>query len=135
MNVARGSFQVTSTPHPPYDAGIGATLGRVTLQKAFEGDLVGSSTVEMIAARSTVKGSAGYVAIERVSGTLHKDGAPFTGTFVVQHSGTMFRGAQSLSVTIVPDTGTGQLVGINGRFTIEIVLSKHFYTLSWELGA
>jgi len=77
-----------------------------------------------------VNGSAGYVAIERVTGTL--DGKH--GTFVLQHSGTMNRGASTLSVTVVPDSGTGELAGLSGRMNIQIVEGKHFYELDFELG-
>ncbi len=123
--LAKGTFDVTSTPHPPYDTLDGTTLGRVQLQKQFQGDLVATSTVEMIAARTDTPGSAGYVAIERVTGTL----AGRQGSFVLQHSGTMNRGTPSLAVTVVPDSGTGELRGISGRMAIEVIDKQHYYSL------
>jgi hypothetical protein len=128
---ASGTFDVQATPHPPYDAAPGATLGRLTLAKQFRGDLEATSTVEMLSAMSEVKGSAGYVAIERIGGALHGR----TGTFVVQHSGAMTRGAPSLSISVVPDSGTGELTGISGTMGIDIVDGKHFYRFDYAIGA
>ncbi|MEO6599630.1 MAG: DUF3224 domain-containing protein [Polyangiaceae bacterium] len=131
MPSAVGTFAVTMSPEPPYDVNEGASIGRVSIKKQFSGDLEATSTVEMIGARSEVKGSAGYVAIERVSGVLHG----ITGTFVLQHSGTMTRGKGELSVTVVPDSGTGELKGLSGRMTIEIIDGKHLYGLEYALDA
>src|SRR5262245_46750495 len=103
--IARGDFEVAAKPQPPYDERAGATLGRITFEKKFTGDLEGTSTVEMLSAMTEVKGSAGYVAIERVIGKLHGR----EGSFVLQHSGTMTRGRPELSVTIVPDSGSSEL--------------------------
>lgn len=116
-------------PEPPYDVNEGASIGRVSIEKRFTGDLDGSSHVEMIGARSEVKGSAGYVAIERVTALLHGR----KGTFVLQHSGTMTRGKGELSVSVVPDSGTGELVGLTGRMTIEIADGKHSYVFDYGL--
>jgi hypothetical protein len=129
MHRASGTFEVTMSPEPPYDVNEGASIGRVSIEKRFSGDLEASSKVQMIGARSEVKGSAGYVAIERVDGSLNGR----TGTFVLQHSGTMTRGKGDLSVTVVPDSGTGELKSITGRMTIEIVEGKHLYTFEYEL--
>ena len=85
----------------------------------------------MLTAMTPTKGSAGYVAIERVTGTLHGR----AGSFVFQHSGTMDRGAQQLSITVVPDSGTGELAGIGGRFTLQIVDGKHLYDFAYTLPA
>jgi len=126
---AAGTFFVTMNPHPPYDSGEGVTLGRISITKRFEGDLSGSSAVEMISATTPVKGSAGYVAIERVFGTL--DGR--VGSFILQHSGTMNRGQPSLSVTVVPDSGTAGLKGLAGAMTIDITEGKHLYTFDYTL--
>ncbi len=101
----------------------------MSLDKVFSGDLQGTSEGEMLTAGSPAKGSAGYVAIERVSGTL--DGR--TGTFVLQHSGTMNRGALELSVRVVPDSGTDGLAGIAGTLDIQIVDGKHLYTFDYAL--
>jgi hypothetical protein len=127
---ATGTFDVTMNPQPPYDTADGVQLGRVSITKVFRGSLDATSTVEMLSAMSSVKGSAGYVAIERVTGTL--DGRP--GSFVLQHSGTMTRGVPSLSVTVVPDSGTGGLAGLAGTLAIDIVEREHRYTFEYTLG-
>jgi hypothetical protein len=126
---ATGTFAVTIDSQSPYDPFDGASLGRVSLNKQFSGDLEGTSRVEMLSAISTVKGSAGYVAIERVTGTLHGK----RGTFILQHTGTMTRGTQDLSVTVVPDTGTGELTGIAGRLAIDIIEKIHHYAFEYTL--
>jgi hypothetical protein len=126
---AKGTFEITMTPHPPYDTAKGATIARASIDKKLEGELTATSKVEMISAMSEVKGSAGYVAIERINGTLNGR----TGTFVVQHMGTMSRGTQSLTIHVVPDTGTGELEGLTGKMAIDIVEGKHFYTLDYDL--
>jgi hypothetical protein len=128
---AKGTFDVTMNPQPPYDTAAGATLARTSIAKRFHGDLEATSAVEMLSAMTGVKGSAGYVAIERVTGSLHGR----SGSFVLQHSGTMTRGKGELSVTVVPDSGTAALAGIAGRMTIEITEGKHFYTFDYTLAA
>jgi len=127
---ATGTFDVKISAQPPYDTAEGATLGRVTLNKKFHGDIVGTSTGEMLSAMSAVKGSAGYVAIERVTGSLGGK----AGSFVLQHSGWMTRGEMSLAVTVVPDSATGELVGLSGKLTIDIVEGKHLYSFDYTLG-
>jgi hypothetical protein len=126
---AHGSFTVESTPQPPYDSAPGASIGRVSLSKRFEGELEATSTVEMIGARSEVQGSAGYVAIERVNGKL----SGRAGSFVLQHSGTMTRGKLELRVSVIPDTGTGELKNLAGTMTIDIRDGKHFYDFEYTL--
>ena len=127
--LAVGTFEVTMNPEPPYDQDEGASIGRVSIEKRFSGDLQASSTVEMIGARSLqVKGSAGYVAIERVIGSLHGK----TGSFVLQHSGTMTRGKGELWVSVVPDSATAELVGLSGRMTIEIHDGNHSYGFNYR---
>ncbi len=101
----------------------------MSINKIFSGDLEGASHGEMLSVMTAVKGSAGYVALERVTGTLHGR----TGSFVLQHSGTMTRGAAELSVTVVPDSGEGQLAGIAGRLTIIIADGKHSYEFDYTL--
>ena len=128
---AVGTFEVTMNPQPPYDTAEGATLGRVSISKQFRGDLEASSTVEMLSAITEVKGSAGYVAIERVTGTLHGR----TGSFVLQHTGTMTRGLAELTVSVVPDSGTGELKSISGKMTIDMVEGKHLYNFDYALDA
>lgn len=103
--------------------------GRMLLDKQFHGDLEATGKGQMLTALTDVEGSAGYVAIERVSGTL----AGRSGTFVLQHSGVMTRGVQQLTITVVPDSGTGQFVGLAGRMEIDIVDGKHSYTLQYTL--
>ena len=129
--IVKGSFEVTMTADPPYDAVDGVTLGHVRVDKIFTGPLEGTGQVHMVAARTPIDGSAGYVAIERVVGVLQGR----RGTFVLQHSGVMTRGARSLSVTVVPDSGTGELQGLAGRMDIQIVEGKHHYEFDFELGA
>jgi hypothetical protein len=100
------------------------------IDKRFGGDLKGTSRGQMLAFRSSVEGSAGYVALEHVEGTL----AGRVGSFVLQHSGTMERGAQQLSVTVVPDSGTGELSGLAGRMSIAVAEGKHSYEFDYTLG-
>jgi hypothetical protein len=123
-----GTFEVTMSAEPPYDVVDEVTLGRVSFDKQFSGPLEATATVQMIGVRTPVDGSAGYVAVERVSGTL--DGKH--GTFVLQHTGTMNKGTNSLAVTVVPDSGTGDLKGLAGRMEIQIVGGKHFYEFEFE---
>jgi hypothetical protein len=124
-----GTFEVKLTPMPAEDKSEGATLGRMTIDKQYHGDLEAKSKGEMLTAGTSVKGSAGYVAIEKVTGTLKGR----SGTFAVQHSGTMTRGAPQLTVTVVPDSGTGQLTGLVGKMTIKIAEGKHSYEFEYAL--
>jgi hypothetical protein len=124
---ASGTFEVQATHHPPYDTAPGATLGRSTLAKQFRGDLEATSVVEMTGAMTDTKGSAGYVAIERVTGSLHGR----HGTFVLQHSGTMDRGALALSVSVVPDSATGDLAGLRGTMSIQIIDGRHLFDFEY----
>jgi hypothetical protein len=101
----------------------------MVIDKQFHGDLEGTSKGQMISAMGSVKGSAGYVAMERVTGKLKGR----TGSFVLQHNGTMTRGAPQLSVTVVPDSGTDQLTGIAGMLTIKIEGGKHSYEFEYTL--
>ena len=127
--VAEGSFSVELAPARDPVTVDGVSLGRMSLNKAFEGDLVGTGAGEMLTAVTPIKGSAGYVAIERVTGTLHGR----AGSFVLQHTGTMDNGAQQLSITIVPDSGTGALAGIRGVFRLRIEAGRHDYELEYSL--
>jgi hypothetical protein len=126
---ATGTFEVKMKPQTDENAG-DPTIGRMSLDKQFQGDLEATSKGQMLAVQGDVKGSAGYVAIERVIGTL----AGRTGTFALQHSGTMNRGVPEQSVTVVPDSGTGELVGLSGRMTIKIADGKHSYEFEYKLG-
>ena len=122
---ATGPFDVKMAPASAAEAAV----GRFTLDKKYHGDLEGSGTGEMLTAMTAVKGSAGYVAIEKVTGTL----AGRTGTFHLQHSGTMNRGAPSLSINVVPDSGTGQLEGLTGTLSIHIDGKAHSYVFDYSL--
>ena len=115
---ASGPFEVTLKPQPLHGEE-DATCGRMSIDKQFHGDLEGNSNGEMLTAATEVKGSAGYVAIERVTGTLHGR----SGAFTLQHSATMTRGVPQLSITVVPDSGSGQLVGLTGTMAINIICS------------
>lgn len=126
---AKGSFTVQLQPTGEPDVDDRISLARMLLDKRFDGDLVGTGRGQMLTAMTPVEGSAGYVAMERVTGTLHGR----AGGFVFQHAGTMARGAQSLSITVVPDSGTGALTGISGTFKLQIRDGKHFYEFSYEL--
>lgn len=130
MTRATGTFDVKLNPLPAYDSTPGTTLARLSLDKQFHGDLDATSKGEMLSAGTTIKNSAGYVAIERVSGTLNGQ----QGSFVLQHNGTMNRGAPQLSVTVVPDSGTDQLVGLSGNLAIIIAPDgKHSYQFDYTL--
>lgn len=126
---ATGTFEVKVNPEPPEDKAEGSTLGRMSFDKQFHGDIEGTSKGQMLTAGTDVKGSAGYVAIERVSGTLNGR----KGSFVLQHSGTMSKGALQMSINVVPDSGTGELVGLAGKMTIIIAEGKHSYDFEYSL--
>ena len=128
MTRASGTFEVKVSPQAMDDKG-DPLLGRMSLDKKFHGDLEAISKGEMLSAGTNVKGSAGYVAIERVSGTLHGRG----GSFTLQHSGTMTRGAPQLTITVVPDSGTDQLKGLAGKMMIIITDGKHSYDFDYTL--
>ena len=125
---ASGTFDVKITPQS--DEGISdPTVGRMSIDKVFHGDLDGTSLGQMLTAMTDVKDSAGYVAIERVKGVLKGR----RGTFALQHTGIMDRGVSGLVITVVPDSGTGQLAGVTGTMTIDIRDGKHFYTFDYTL--
>jgi hypothetical protein len=115
------------TPQSPDRQPEDAALGRLWLDKQFRGDLEGTSRGQMLTAMTPVKGSAGYVAVERVTGALHGR----RGTFMLQHTGIMTRGAPDLAITVVPDSGTEELAGLSGRMTIVIAEGRHAYELAY----
>ncbi|HEY5027991.1 MAG TPA: DUF3224 domain-containing protein [Candidatus Angelobacter sp.] len=127
MSHAVGTFEVKLAPQTD-DKG-DAALGRMTIDKELHGDLEGTSKGQMLTGMTDVKGSAGYVAIEKVTGTLKGR----SGTFILQHTGTMNRGALQLTITVVPDSGTGQLTGLAGNFGIKIADGKHSYDFEYTL--
>ena len=129
--VAQGSFEVTAKRQPPYDSADGLVLGRTSFVKSFKGPLEASSTVEMLSAGTPTKGSAVYVALERVTGKL----AGRTGNFVLVHYGIMNRGTPTLRLEVAPDSGTGELAGLTGQMQIDIKDGQHFYTFEYSFGA
>jgi hypothetical protein len=128
---AAGSFEVKLAPQPLADSGADTMLGRMSLDKQFHGELEATSKGEMLSAMTATKGSAGYVAIERVTGKL----AGRSGSFVLQHSATMNRGVPQLSIIVVPDSGTEELAGLTGSMKIVIEAGKHSYDFEYELPA
>jgi hypothetical protein len=129
---AKGPFDVKLNPQPLAleDDGEGATRGRLSIDKQFHGDLEASSKGEMLSAMTGTQGSAGYVAIEKVTGKL----GGRSGTFVLQHNARMTRGAPHLEIMVVPDSGTGELVGLSGTMNIVIAEGgKHFYEFDYAL--
>ena len=127
--VAKGEFVVKLLPLAVEDQPEGSKIGRMSIDKSISGDLTATTAGQMLSAMTDVKGSAGYVAIERVEGVLTGK----KGSFVLQHIGTMNRGAPTLSVTVVPDSGTGELVGLAGEFNIIIANGKHSYEFKYTL--
>jgi hypothetical protein len=126
---ASGTFDVKLHPQPPEENVGDSSIARMAIAKEFHGELEGTSKGQMLAAGTDVKGSAGYVALERVVGKLHGR----SGTFALQHTGTMNRGTPRLSITVVPDSGTGELVGIAGKMSIKIDNGAHSYIFDYEL--
>jgi len=127
---AKGTFDVKATPQPAAE-GDDPSFSRMTFDKQFHGEMEGSSKVQMLAAGTSVKNSGAYVALEKVNATI----AGRRGSFTFQHSATMNRGVPSLTITVVPDSGTDQLAGISGKCSIEIKEGKHFYTFEYTLAA
>lgn len=128
--VAKGTFTVTLTPLPFEGQPGDSKLGRTAIDKRIAGDLVATTSGQMLSAVTDTKGSAGYVAIEHVRGALHGR----TGSFVLQHTGTMNRGVPELRVTVVPDSGTDELAGLTGDFRIIIANGEHAYEFAYSLG-
>ena len=129
MTHAAGTFEVKLVPQSSDGDAQDPTLGRMSIDKQFHGDLEGTSKGQMLTGGSSVKGSAGYVAIEKISGSLHGR----SGTFILQHSGTMTRGSPQLMITVVPDSGTDQLAGLTGTMTIKIDNGNHSYDFEYTL--
>ncbi len=129
MTRATGTFKVRLAPLETHSHEPEAKIARMSIDKTFEGDLAATSRGEMLSGGSPAEGSAGYVAIERVTGTLHGK----SGSFLLQHSGTMRPGVQELNVTVIPDSGTGDLSGLEGKMIIEIRDGQHFYSFEYSL--
>jgi Protein of unknown function (DUF3224) len=129
MPKAVGTFEVKINPLAPYNASAEAKLARMSIDKQFRGDLNAASQGEMLTAGTDTKGSAGYVAIERVTGTLNGR----SGGFALQHNATMTRGAPYLNIIVVPDSGTGALLGLSGTMQIIIEQGKHSYEFQYSM--
>ena len=126
---ATGTFEVKVVPLPADEGTDTGGFGRLSLDKTFSGGLTATSKGQMVGAFTAVEGSAGYVALERVTGTLNGK----KGSFILQHSGTMSHGNQSLSVAVVPDSGTEELTGLTGTMQIIIDGKKHSYVFDYAL--
>jgi hypothetical protein len=122
---ATGTFTTTFEPLPADDE----TLGHMRVHKTIEGDLTGTGRAEMLSVGTPVEGSAGYVAIDRITGTLHGR----SGSFVLQHFGLMDRGSGTLTVRVVPDSGTDELTGITGTFEIDNSSGEHRYVFDYDI--
>jgi Protein of unknown function (DUF3224) len=129
LNIAKGAFTVKMGPLVFEGQPSESKLGRMSIDKEINGDLIATTKGQMLSSFGEVMGSAGYVAIERVEGVLKGR----TGSFVLQHTGTMTKGLPSLSVTVVPDSGTGELAGIAGEFKINAQDGKHEYEFNYSL--
>lgn len=126
---ARGTFEVVLTPQGTDGTPEETALGRLAIAKTFSGDIVGTSTGEMLSAITSVKGSAAYVAIERVRGSI----GGRVGTFVLHHRGIMDRGAQQLLISVVPDSGSGDLAELTGEMSLVVANGVHSYELNYCL--
>ena len=129
MVAARGGFDVTMTPDPHPDRADGTVLGSADVKKRFHGDLAASSRGRMLTGTTGVEGSAGYVLIERVRGSLRER----AGTFLLQHFGILNRGVPRQTIEVVPDSGTGELEGLRGRMTVQVVGGAHYYEFEYRL--
>jgi hypothetical protein len=129
MSEARGSFEITRTAKPNVSLGEGPQVSQMGFHKRFAGELDGESFLEMLGLLDAATKSGGYVALERFSGTL----GGRRGTFCLQHSSTMTRGQPSQSITVIPDSGTGELAGLSGSMIIDITDGKHFYRFDYAL--
>jgi hypothetical protein len=127
MPSAKGTFEVKLTPEQ--DASGESVVGRMTIDKEFQGDITGTSKGLMVMAGTAVQGSAGYVALEKVTATI--DGK--SGSFYLQHNGIMNRGEGSLNIVVIPDSGTDQLTGLSGTMSINIEAGKHYYEFEYAI--
>lgn len=125
MNTITGEFEVKIVPVDSEDSQIGMML----LDKKYLGDLDATGKGRMLTGMTSVKNSAAYVAIERIEGVLKGK----RGNFLIQHSGSMSKGSQTLVIRVVPDSGTGDLLGLEGTMDIRIVDRKHFYDFQYTL--
>jgi hypothetical protein len=128
-HIVKGTFEITMKPAPEGEGAGRVSVGRMLIDKQYSGDLVGIGQGEMLSAGNPAAGSAGYVAIEHVTGTIGNK----SGSFALQHAGVMHDGDSQLSISIVPGSGTGDLAGIEGKYKLEIVERKHYYELAYTL--
>ena len=128
---ARGTFEVQITPLPADEYADATSTGRMGITRQLSGDIEGSGTGQMLTGMGTTKGSAAYSAIERITGTV----GGRSGSFILQHTGIMHEGAQELTITIVPTSGTGELTGIAGTFSIIMDGKVHRYDMAYTLPA
>lgn len=126
---ASGTFEVKVKPLPNDEKVAGLSVGRMGLEKEWKGDLTGTSKGEMMTIGTSVEGSAGYVAVEQMTVALKGR----SGSFALLHQGTMKGGDFNLTITVVPDSGTGQLVGLSGKLAIVIADGKHSYDFDYTL--
>jgi hypothetical protein len=129
VQTVTGTFELSMSAQPPMHDADGVTITTITVDKRFAGPLRADGRVHMISATTPITDSAGYVAIERITGSL--DGR--SGSFLVVHTGLLDRGQPTLAVSIVPDSGTGELTGIRGRMTIDAAEGTHVYALTYEI--
>lgn len=125
-----GSFEVKLQPLEPYTGGKdGIKIGRMSIDKTFSGELSAVSTGEMLSAATPAEGSAGYIALEQVTGSL----SGRKGGFVLHHYGVMNRTGSKLLLEVIPDSGTGELTGISGKMLVRIENNEHYYDFDYEL--
>jgi hypothetical protein len=129
MARADGTFEVKIVPQTSDREAMDPTLGRMSIDKEFAGDLKATSKGQMLTSVTDTSGAAVYVAIERVTGTLNGK----RGSFVLYHNGVATRTRRELVVTVAPDSGTEELTGLAGTMSINIVEKKHFYELNYTL--
>jgi len=128
-HTATGRFELQMKPAPAGEGAGRVSVGRMLIDKQYSGDLTGIGQGEMLSAGNPASGSAGYVAIEHVTGTIGQ----LSGSFALQHAGVMHAGDSQLSISVVPGSGTGDLAGIEGTLKIDIVQGQHYYTLDYAL--
>ncbi|MBC7684163.1 MAG: DUF3224 domain-containing protein [Bdellovibrionales bacterium] len=130
LRTAKGTFEITMTPAPAGEGAGRVAVGRMLIDKQYTGELIGVGQGEMLSAGNPAAGSAGYVAMEHVTGTL----GGMAGSFALQHAGTMHGGESHLNIAVVPGSGTGELAGISGKLKLDIVGRTHHYELEYTLG-
>ncbi len=129
MPQIQGEFEIRRDMQPGCDLGDEISAMHVRFDKRFSGPLEATSVVQMLGYMTATEGSGAYVAIERIVGTLEGR----SGSFVMQHAGTMDRGERTLNVNVVPDSATGELTGLRGTLQIDIVDGRHFYRFDYAL--